>query len=359
MTKLKFLEKSRSIHGYKYNYPSLSDKILSSDEIEVEYNGVIYKQKVSKHINMKRCPEKNIPRKTTEQFISECVDVWGSKYDYTLVEYRGALKKIKIIYEGVIFEQCASSHLRGLSPEKNLSQDNFIRKSKKIHGDRYDYTHVKFISGNDPVLIGYSGIFYIQKAYDHLKGGRPENIPLSIRKTTKKFICESQLIHDFKYNYNKTKYIKNDVKVIITCLSHGDFLQSPRSHILQRNGCPSCNEPRGEKEIDKFLKKNNITYDRQHKFNDCKNIRELPFDFYIPSMRCLIEFDGEQHFRPVKFFGGQEAYESLKINDKIKSDYCEENYINLIRIRYDQIDHIHEILWNNLKYHIQRLKLVK
>jgi hypothetical protein len=70
-------------------------------------------------------------------------------------------------------------------------------------------------------------------------------------------------------------------------------------------------------------------------------------------MRTCIEFDGEQHFHPVSHFGGIMAYESLKINDKIKNDYCEDNYISLIRIRYDQIDDIYRILWDNLKNHIK------
>ena len=71
-------------------------------------------------------------------------------------------------------------------------------------------------------------------------------------------------------------------------------------------------------------------------------------------MRTCIEFDGKQHFQPMEFFGGMKAFESLKINDKIKSDYCEDNYIDLIRIRYDQIDDIHQILWDNLKNRIKK-----
>jgi hypothetical protein len=44
------------------------------------------------------------------------------------------------------------------------------------------------------------------------------------------------------------------------------------------------------------------------------------------------------------FFGGIKAYESLKLNDSIKNDFCEINCINLIRIKYDQIDNIDKIL---------------
>lgn len=351
MTKEDFLIRAREHHGYKYQYPSLTDKILTTDDIELIYDNVLYKQKVSKHI-MGRCPEKNTPRKTTEQFIAESKKVWGDKYDYSLVEYTGALKKVKIIYNGIVYEQDAVSHISGDAPEFRMNQHSFIHKAKEIHGDRYDYQYVKYKMGDIPVMIGYKGVFYLQKPYHHLSGSRPENISLSVRKSIGKFIKDANNVHDFKYNYDKSVYIRNQIKLIITCPIHGDFEQTPNSH-LNGNGCPSCNESNGEKEISKYLNKMNINFIRQKKFDDCKNIYPLPFDFYIASARTLIEFDGKQHFEPCEHFGGIEAYNNLKINDKIKNDYCEENYINLIRIRYDQIDMIPEILYEGLKVFIK------
>ena len=79
MTKEDFLLRARESHGYKYNYPNLNDKILSNDDIDIEYNGIIYRQKVVKHILLGRCPEKNTPIKTTEQFISEAKLIWFDK----------------------------------------------------------------------------------------------------------------------------------------------------------------------------------------------------------------------------------------------------------------------------------------
>lgn len=351
MTKYEFLERAREMHGYKYQYPNLGEKILSNDTIDILYNGVLYKQKVVKHILLGRCPEKNTPSKTTEQFIEEAKKVWGDKYDYSLTEYKGALKKLKIIYDGVVFEQTAVQHLRGMSVENNLTQENFIRKAKLKHGDKYDYSQVKFIDGNTSVLIGYNGIYYSQKPYHHLAGNSPENINLAVKKTLRQFINESNNVHDFKYNYDKSNYVSNQTKVIITCPIHGDFSQRPLSHI-KGNGCPNCNESKGEKEILKFLEKYNISYERQKRFHNCRNIFELPFDFYIPIARTCIEFDGKQHYEPLTYFGGVETYEKVKLNDKIKNDFCENNYIDLIRIRYDQFDNIYQILWENLKSYI-------
>lgn len=354
MTKQEFLDRAREKHGYKYKYPNIGDRIVSTDEIDIIYNGVLYRQKVSKHLTLGRCPEKNTPLKTTEQFIKEAEEFWGKgKYDYSLTEYKGALKKVKIIYDGVVFEQVAISHL-SMAPENNMNHDYFIKKSKDKWGDKYDYSLTKYINSKSKVKIIYNGVIYEQTPSNHLLYA-PENINLSIRKTTAQFIKEANIIHDNKYIYDKTNYTKNQEKVIITCMIHGDFTQRPLSH-LQGNGCPSCSESKGEKEIAKFLNKYKINYSRQHKFADCKNVFELPFDFYIPSLRTCIEFDGKQHYEPISHFGGISAYELLKVNDKIKSEYCEDNYINLIRIRYDQIDNIYNILWESLKYLIKTKK---
>ena len=346
MTKQKFLERARTIHGYKYEYPMLKDKILSNDDINIIYNGITYKQKVVKHILLGRCPEKNTPSKTSISFIEEAKKIWGDKYDYSLVEYKGALKKVKILYNGIIYEQVATSHIGGMAPELLMNQDSFIKRAKDKWGDKYDYSLVKYLHCKNKVKIIYQGKIYEQTPDQHLNCA-PENINLSIRKTTEEFINEVGKIHDFKYNYSKTNYVTNKIKVIIICPIHGDFEQNPLSHI-QGCCCPHCNESKGEKAIAKILNKLKINFDRQKKFTDCKNIYELPFDFYIPSLRIAIEFDGRQHYEPLDFFGGEKAFERLKLNDKIKNDYCEDNYINLIRIKYTNIDNIENILKESL-----------
>ena len=341
MTREEFLERARDKHGYKYEYPNLSEKVLSSDSIDILYKGVLYKQKVVKHILLGRCPEKNTPIKTTEQFIKEAKEIWGDKYDYSLVDYKGALKKIKVIYNDIVFEQIANSHLK-YAPELNMNRDWFIKRAKDKWGDKYDYSLVEYKDCKKKVKIIYkkTGEIFEQTPALHLTNA-PEK--LLVRKTTEQFIKEANIIHDFRFSYDKTNYIKNQIKVIINCPIHGDFEQRPLSH-LQGNGCPNCSESKGEKIIAKYLDKNNISYYRQHKFDDCKNIFQLPFDFYIPKYRTCIEFDGKQHYEPADFLGGIEAFEKLKTNDRIKDDYCEDNFINIIRIRYDQMDKIDSIL---------------
>lgn len=350
MTKQELLDRCREKHGYKYEYPNLPDRVIYTDYIDILYKGVLYKQKVSKHIIQGRCPEKNTPSKTTEEFIKQAEEIWGrGKYDYSLTEYKGALKPIKVIYDGVVFEQIASTHLRS-APELNMNRDWFIKRAQKKWGeDRYDYSLVEYSHCKQKVKIIHkkTGEVFEQTPHLHLYRA-PENIRLAVRKTTDQFIKEANEVHDFKFSYEKTKYVKNSVKLTITCPIHGDFEQNPLSHI-QGNGCVKCGEYKGEKAVAKYLDKSNISYYRQHKFPECRNTLELPFDFYLPKYRTAIEFDGKQHYEPVPHFGGIEAYNRLKENDRIKSDYCEENFIDLIRIRYDQADRIPELLAESLR----------
>lgn len=220
MRKLEFLEKARNTHGYKYNYLNLSEKVTLTDRIDIEYNGEIYNQSISKHL-MGRCPEKSIKRKTTEDFILEAKETWKDKYDYSLTEYTGALNNIKIIYNGIVYEQRASSHLLGLAPEFRSNEESLLRD--KVN--QYDKVGI------------------------------------------------------------------NDIK--------------------------------------EFLDKYQIEYEMN------KNLDNIIFQFYLPSRRTIIEYLSKEHYL-------------IKDIDKIKKDYYEDNYLNSIRIRYNQFDDIYKILWDNL-----------
>jgi hypothetical protein len=103
---------------------------------------------------------------------------------------------------------------------------------------------------------------------------------------------------------------------------------------LSGKGCPHCQESHGERCIRQWLEQKNMQYTCQKTFSDCRNQKPLPFDFYLPAYNACIEYDGEQHFRPVDFFGGAENFERRKHNDLIKTKYCEDNNIRLLRIPY-------------------------
>ena len=104
----------------------------------------------------------------------------------------------------------------------------------------------------------------------------------------------------------------------------------------QGYGCPYCNFYKGEKLIANFLGEKKIEYIPQYSFKNCRLERKLKFDFYLPEYNTCIEFDGGQHFKPVDYFGGEEAFKKTQQRDKIKNEYCKENNIKLIRINYKE-----------------------
>lgn len=116
-----------------------------------------------------------------------------------------------------------------------------------------------------------------------------------------------------------------------------EFKSVPYQMIKGVTGCPHCYKSKGEDLVEKYLIENKYDYKKQYTFKDCKNIRPLPFDFAIfknDELMYLIEYDGEQHFKP-KF--GEENFKITKRNDNIKNEYCSSNNINLIRIPYKRI----------------------
>jgi len=114
------------------------------------------------------------------------------------------------------------------------------------------------------------------------------------------------------------------------------FYQRPKDHINNKQGCPICKESKGEKIIRHYLINNNIKYETQKTFNGCIYKKKLKFDFYLPKYNTCIEFDGEQHSKPIKYFGGINQLNIIQKRDKIKTNYCNNNNIQLIRINYNK-----------------------
>lgn len=140
-----------------------------------------------------------------------------------------------------------------------------------------------------------------------------------------------------------------DVKTQVKCKICGNVWESTPSNLLKYRGCPACSASKGEKFIAYYLKENNIAFIPQKRFDDCKDKRVLPFDFYLPSFNMCIEFDGQQHFSPDTYFGeseekANEDFERLKRRDNIKNNYCAKNNITLIRIPYWEVNNISILL---------------
>lgn len=138
-----------------------------------------------------------------------------------------------------------------------LKKEQFIKRAKEIHGDKYDYNLVDFNRVIDKVKIicPEHGIFE-QTPHKHLlgRGCKPcgyLKVKTKNSSTTEDFVSKAIKIHKDKYNYDKVNYINNHTKVTITCCIHGDFEQIPNAH-LQGQGCPKC----GNNKVTKLKKEN-------------------------------------------------------------------------------------------------------
>jgi len=287
-----------------------------------------------------------------------------AKYDYSNAVWTGKItNKIQILCpKHGVFYQRINDHLRGqrcpkckfekLSQKFRLTTKDFVSKAKLIHGDKYDYSRVQYQNDHAPITIvcPKHGEF-IQRPHNHLhdRCGCPScgNVK---HLTTKDFVSKAKLIHGDKYDYSCVQYRNTQTKITIVCPKHGEFIQIPTKH-LQGNGCPQCNESKGERQIRLWLEQNHIEHEYQKRFDGCRYKLPLPFDFWLPQQKMCIEYDGIQHFEEGigNFFQGQytftrKMWKSLSERDDIKSQWCLENNIKLLRIAYNQQNQITQLL---------------
>ena len=268
----------------------------------------------------------------------ECISVKNTELENQTVEYP-KLSEEEI--ERIINE---------IYSYKDEKTKTFIRKALKVHSNRYDYSNVIYVKNKVYVEIickveGHKP--FPQKPNNHLNGsGCPlcARIKQSLKQTLTldEFIERANKKHgEGTYDYSESEYINSKTPLIIICPKHGKFKQTPNTH-LRGSGCFKCNKYKGEIAIRNFLIKNQIEFEEQKKFEGCEYKRQLKFDFYLPKHNLCIDFDGEQHFKPHDFsskLDEKEKKKNLKLvqyRDQIKNDYCKNNGINLLRIRYDE-----------------------
>ena len=114
-------------------------------------------------------------------------------------------------------------------------------------------------------------------------------------------------------------------------------------------GCETNKKSFGERKIKEYLEMNSISFIKEKKFETCKKINHLPFDFYLPEYNICIEYDGELHYRSSPLFGGDNTLKRIKSNDRLKSKWCKDNNITLIRIPYKKKNKIFKILTEVIK----------
>lgn len=217
----------------------------------------------------------------------------------------------------------------------------FIEKSKRIWSDKYDYSLVDYINSKTVVKIicKRHGVFE-QTPNTHLAGsGCPKCQKINKDEFLEKIPVKFREIYD----YSDVDIISKIQKIELFCKKHGKFQTVVWNHI-NGNHCKKCTSSSGEELIIDFLNKIGLEYEFQYVFKGCFNERHLRFDFFLRDQNICIEYDGEQHFKPIKIFGGEVAFEKQKRLDLIKDEFCKKNKIKLIRIPFNEKQNISKIL---------------
>lgn len=311
-------------------------------------------------------------KKTKEEFIQEATEKHNGKYDYSKVEYVNNYTKVCIIcHKHGEFWQTPYGHLKGQGcptcgienrTEKQTStKGGFIKKANEVHDGKYDYNKVNYVNSATKVCIICSehGEFW-QTPNKHLSGSGCTKCGQIASNDSKRlslleFIEKARNVHGDKYDYSKVNYVNNKTKVCIICPEHGhgEFKQKPNGH-LSGYGCPKCNLSHLERSVMNYLNENGITYDYQKRF---KWLRRQSLDFYLPDYNVGVECQGEQHFFPVKHFGGNKGFKKISGRDKRKKALCEEHGIKLLYFgnvpNYDTF--LGEVVHDDVQYLIDYL----
>jgi hypothetical protein len=216
-----FLTQAQGIHGDKYDYSKVewkntTSKITIVCPIHGEFNQV-----PQNHIRLKsgcsKCGRESVkvPKYNTFFFIEKAKEIHGDRYDYSQVQCFNATDKVKIIcsVHGK-FEQNANQHLQGhgcrkcnfdqMAKDRAMGKELFIKKSKELFGEKYDYAKVEYING------------------------------------------------------------QKNVRLI--CPIHSEFAVTPNNHLSKKSGCPICSESKLERELVSILDQQNVKYERQKRF---------------------------------------------------------------------------------------------
>lgn len=392
-------------------------------------------------------------RLTTDEFIRRAKEKHGDTYSYELTNYVNHKTHLYITCKvhgpikvnpsahlmGCGCYECSLNRTTRTAPRDTKS---FIEKSRKIHGDKYDYSKVNYKGYKTPVEIicPIHGSFWM-KPFVHLQPAYQQGCPkCGIEKRVKErtgnkdeFIAKSNALYNFKYNYDKVVYVNRMTPVIITCPVHGDFIQKPNAHLnghecakcthphingrirdellaefysihqnlysypdlpercnehhkikiscpkhgifkqtvkyhLMGGGCPICCNSKHANALAASMNENHISFEREKAFPWLRRFRRgngMRLDFYLPDYNVAIEYQGAMHFgihKSNKYTMTKEDYEDLFDRDRVKYNLCKEHGIRILYFCYNKewvpdnyIDHVYTTV-KELLAELERIK---
>lgn len=196
-----------------------------------------------------------MPKKFTQQeFIEKARCVHDSKYDYSKVVYVKATEKVEIGCNtcNQTFLQKPFAHLQGQGcpncaktnriVSKTWTAERFIQAAQKVHGNKFNYSHVEYKNSQTKVEIICNSCLksFHQKPNAHLNGQGCGFCSRSRRLTKQEFVdLFIARYQDRPYSFEKSVYTNSHTPMVVTCHLHGDFKIKPNC-LLNGNRCRHC-----------------------------------------------------------------------------------------------------------------------
>ena len=263
------------------------------------------------------------------------------------------------IYGGTFCKKCgyersSKKQLQNISIEQ-LKQE-FADKGLELLDNEYKGVKAKY---RCRCLIHTD--HYFEVVYDNIKNKRSLGCDIcrselySQRKQTSEEVIKHK-VESLGLIYHHVEYTgryNQGTLIYYICPKHREqgILCKKLSKLNIGQGCPYCNKSHGERSIEDYLKKKHIHFTPQKSYEGLVGVGGLPltYDFYIPAIDTLIEYQGIQHEKPVDLFQKyKDQFAIQQEHDKRKRKYAKHNNINLIEVWYKDFERIPEILDESL-----------
>lgn len=361
LTNQQFLEKLYEVHGDEYlpldEYVSATSKIrvlhLKCGRIFSTTPDKLYQGgcRICGYEIMKQKQ-----RKTNQEFVKEVKNLVGDEYTF-LDKYVNNTTPLRVQHNqcGHIYRvtprdflsgrRCPKERNERIGRSQTKTHDHFLSRLGNILGDRYELLG-KYVNGRTKIALRCKKCGLIFKSLPgHILEGKgcpvcwKEENGKKLSKSHEAFLAQVTPILGTDYEVIGN-YEKQTVKIEVLHKKCGRIFKAVPDSLLRGTGCPYCKESHGEKEISKWLLEHNIQFKPQYKFDDCVFKEKLRFDFAIfenEKVSKLIEYQGIQHFKPVKAFGGESAFLIQQKKDAIKKEYAKKHQIELVEISYKDV----------------------
>lgn len=349
--------------GIEYVVTSKYEGMLSKVQVKhlpCGYEYEAYANNLTRGFGCRKCGRVTASEKLTKShdtFIREVSDIFGDEYT-VLSEYEGAHKHVDMIHNdcGNIYKVSPTSVLSGRRCSHcagNRLRDTDSFKEIVFEKESTNYTVLsEYVSSHELIVMKHESCSneYPVRPAAFIRGARCPHCCGTRKKTTQEFEKEINELTNNGYSV-LSEYVNNRHDIKLKHLRCGNIFDVTPYSFLKGTRCNLCNSSMGEARVSEVLKNLGISFDTQYRTEECVDIRKLPFDFVIyksNKISCLIEYDGGQHFKAVDLFGGEEGFRDRQRKDAIKTQYCADNGIPLIRIPYWDYDNIDAILTEKL-----------